>query len=64
MDTNSIVQLSQSLNGSQIQAVMEVASAKRGLDQQELEGQAALKLIETAAVPVDPNVGQHVDIRA
>jgi hypothetical protein len=63
MSIDSIIQTSQTLHASQIQAAMEVAAVKRGLSQQELEGQAALKLIETAAVPIDPNVGQSIDIR-
>jgi len=64
MDINSIVTISQQQLQSRISAVMQVDVAKRGLDQQKLEGEEALKLMEAAALPIDPHLGQTLDIYA
>lgn len=63
MSINSIIQTAQSIGATNTRTVMEVSAVKRELDQQELEGQAALKLMEAAAVPIDPNVGSTIDIK-
>lgn len=40
-------------------------SGVRGaLTQQELQGQAAVKLIESAAIPANGTIGQNIDIYA
>ncbi len=62
MSINSIVSISQQLQTSQLSATLEVAAARRNLDQQEINGQAALKLMAEAAIPVDPNLGQSINI--
>ena len=62
MSVDSIVNIANQQRLMNVTAVMEVAAARRNLDQQELQGQAALKLMETAAVPIDPNLGQNIDI--
>jgi len=62
MGINSIVTYSQQQVSARVSDVMAVSAAKRGLNQQKLEGQAALKLMEAAAVPIDPNLGQNIDI--
>lgn len=64
MSVNSVVSFSNQQVMRNVSAVMEVSAAKRNLDQQELQGQAALKLLKAAAVPIDPNVGQNIDIYA
>ena len=63
MSMNAIVGASQAMQKVQMSAVMEVAAARRQLDQQELNGQSALKLMDAAAVPIDPNLGQNINIR-
>jgi hypothetical protein len=63
MSIDAVVSVSQQLTSSNISARMEVAAAKRNLDQQKLVGQAALKLMDAAAVSVDPNLGQNIDIQ-
>ena len=63
MSVNAIVQTAQSIGATNTRAIMEVAAVKRQLSQQELEGQAALKLMEAAAVPIDPNIGSNIDIK-
>jgi hypothetical protein len=64
MSVDSVVSFSNQHAMRNVSAVMQVSAAKRNLDQQELQGQAALKLLEAAAVPVDPSVGQNIDIYA
>ncbi len=64
MSVNSIVQTAQSIGSTNTRAIMEVASVKRVINQQELEGQAALKLMEAASVPIDPNIGSNINITA
>ena len=41
-----------------------MSGVRGSLNQQEQTGQAALSLIEAAAVPIDPNIGQNIDIYA
>ena len=62
MSIDSIVSFSNQQDSRNVSAVMEVSAAKRNLDQQKLQGQAALKLMDAAAVPIDPNVGQNINI--
>ena len=62
MSVDSIVSFSNQQVRNNIAAEMGVAAVQRNLNQQELEGQAALKLMAAAAVPVDPNIGQNIDI--
>lgn len=64
MSVSSIVSLSQQQVSANVSMVMQVAAARQQLNQQELQGQAALKLMETAAIPIDPNIGQNIDIYA
>ncbi|SHI55442.1 Putative motility protein [Malonomonas rubra DSM 5091] len=64
MSIDSVVSIANQYNIRDLSAVVQVAAAKRGLDQQELRGQAALKLLESAAIPIDPNMGQNIDIYA
>lgn len=64
MSVDSVVSFSNQQVVKNVSAVMEVSAAKRNLNQMELEGQAALKLMAAAAVPIDPNVGQNLDIYA
>ncbi|MCC6158621.1 MAG: YjfB family protein [Deltaproteobacteria bacterium] len=42
----------------------QVAVAKKTLDMAELQGEAAIKLIEAAAPPAPPDVGANVDVFA
>ena len=64
MSVDSIVSFSSQQVARNVSAVVEASAAKRSLNQQELQGQAALKLMEAAAVPIDPNVGQNLNIYA
>jgi len=64
MSIDAVVSFSNQQVMSNISAVVEVSAARRSLDQQELQGQAALKLMEAASVPIDPNLGQNIDIYA
>ena len=64
MSVDSVVGFSQQQARLNMSAVMQVAAASRHLDQQELQGQAALKLMAAAAMPIDPNLGQNIDIYA
>ncbi|MEE4254257.1 MAG: hypothetical protein V2I50_09505 [Desulfuromusa sp.] len=46
-------------------AVSPAMSGVRGsLNQQKQDGQAALKLIESAVLPIDPDIGQNIDVYA
>ncbi len=63
MSINSIIQTAQSIGSTNTRTIMAVSAVKRELSQQELEGQAALKLMEAATIPVDPNIGNNVDVK-
>lgn len=47
-----------------ISTLMTVAAVGRGLEQQKLKEQAVLKLLASAAVSFDPNIGQNINIYA
>jgi len=64
MEIDTILSYVQYQNLSRTDATLEVAAVKRGLDQQKLEGEEALKLMAAAAVPIDPYLGQNIDIYA
>ena len=64
MSIDSIASFSSQQVRQNVSAVMEVSAVKRSLNQQELQGEAALKLMEAAAVSIDPNLGQNIDIYA
>lgn len=59
--SDSIREVSRTLLASQVSQALQVAAAKRNLDQQKIDGQAALKLVDAAAAPVDPNIGRNID---
>ncbi len=63
MSVAAIAGFSQQLLNVGVSAQLDVAAARRQLNQQKLEGQATLKLMEAAAVPVAPNIGQNIDIQ-
>ncbi len=62
MSVDSVVAFSQQQMSLNFSKVVEVAAVKRNIDQQEQNGQAALKLMEAASVPIDPNLGQNINI--
>ena len=59
--TSAITGLATGLASTQISAQVQLAAVARTKDALELQGQAALKLIESAVV--DPDVGQSIDVR-
>ncbi len=63
--TSSIAGVSAAQNYPLARGYATSMSGVRGsLNQQEKTGQAALTLISSAAVPIDPNIGQNIDIYA
>lgn len=62
MSLDSVVSFSSQQVRQNVSAVVEVLAVKRELSQQELQGEAALKLMEAAMVSFDPNVGQNINI--
>lgn len=64
MSIDSVVSFSTQQARQNVSAVVEVSALKRELNQQELQGEAALKLMEAAMVSFDPNVGQNINVYA
>lgn len=64
MSVGSVVSFSQEQLKASMTQKVQVAAAKRGLDQQKIQGEAALKLMDAAALPADPNVGRNVNTYA
>ena len=64
MSIDSVLSHSSQQANANLSAVMEVSAVRGNLDQQELQGQAALKLMAAAAIPVDPNLGQNINTYA
>lgn len=62
MNVEPLVVYSQQMAATRLAEKVSVVAAKRGLNQQKLEGEAALKLMDAAAVPIDPSLGRHIDI--
>ena len=64
MAIESLASLAGQQQQQSISLQMGVAVASRGLEQQKLKEQAVLKLLASAAVSFDPNVGQNINIYA
>lgn len=62
MEINSLAAYSQMKTPLRTAAELGVSVVGRSLDQQQLDGQAALTLMEAAAVLIELNPGQNIDI--
>jgi hypothetical protein len=59
---SAITGISAGLTSARISTELQVAAIGRAKDAIEFQGEAAIKLIESASV--DPEVGQHLDVLA
>lgn len=64
MSVDAVTSLASQQQRLNISTQMDVAVANRGLEQQKLKEQAVLKLLASAAVSFDPNIGQNINIYA
>ena len=56
----AISAVNMALSTNALQAQFQIAAARKGLDAQRFQGEAAIKLIQAASL--DPNVGRNLDI--
>ncbi|HNR34297.1 MAG TPA: YjfB family protein [Candidatus Hydrogenedentes bacterium] len=47
---------------TRVQSAFQVAAARKSMDVQQLIGQAAIQLIQSASL--DPDIGRHLDVSA
>jgi len=58
---SAVTGISAGLTSARISTELQVAAIGRAKDAIEFQGEAAIKLIESASV--DPDVGQNIDVR-
>lgn len=62
MAVNSTGAAAQISHGKPISLSMGISGVRGSLNQQRQDGEAALALIESAAVPIKPWIGQNINI--